>query len=558
MIRKSDRVPRFLPLNVENREYLHPMSFDALLLASLLALDPRVETEATHVAKDAASVEVHRMWITLDAKPLPKGGVRAALTPLTPRALARRATRRTLDGLVDARDLPIARERSDAILATGAKIRASSRWLNAISVTATRRELDAIARLPFVRAMTPLRRSWPITAVETADVTTEGGVAALDYGFSTTQLTQIGVPSMHLRGFTGAGMVIGVLDTGFHRVHAAFQSVDHPLDVIAEWDFVSNDGNTGIDIGDHPEQHKHGTWILGTMAAYLPGSVIGAAYDAKFVLAKTEVYETETVIEEDYYVAGLEFIEAQGADLATSSLGYIDWYLPADLDGATAITTQAVNIATANGLVCLTAAGNAGHDADITTQHLIAPADAFEVITCGAVGSDPAATASFSSDGPTADGRIKPEVLARGVGTVTVHSTNATGLQGVSGTSLSTPLVAGATALLMQARPDLNVSGVRHALFSTASEMQSNGFPDLLFVRGYGVISLLDAARTNRAAEDLDLNGAVGASDLAQLLAVWGLCADPDPATGTCPADFDGDGLIGAADLSRLLATWGT
>ena len=88
------------------------MSFDALLLASLLALDPRVETEATHVAKDAASVEVHRMWITLDAKPLPKGGVRAALTPLTPRALARRATRRTLDGLVDARDLPIARERS--------------------------------------------------------------------------------------------------------------------------------------------------------------------------------------------------------------------------------------------------------------------------------------------------------------------------------------------------------------------------------------------------------------------------------------------------------------
>jgi len=480
--------------------------------------------------------------------------VRAEHTPLTPRALGRRARMRIAPGLVDERDLPVDPSRIAAIVATGAGYRAQSRWLNGVSVEATDAELDAILRLPFVRTAWPLRASRE--PMPSSPVTLEGGIAGGDYGFMNAQLMQIDVPSMHARGFHGEGMVIGVLDTGFHKVHEAFHSTEHPLSVLAEWDFIENDGDTGIDAGDPGDQHMHGTWILGTLAAYQPGLAVGAAYRAQFVLAKTEVVATETVVEEDYYVAGLEFIEAQGADLATSSLGYIDWYTPAQLDGLTAITTRAVNIATANGLVCLTAAGNSGHDADPSTLRIIAPADALEVIACGATDAN-GATAGFSSDGPSADGRVKPEVLARGVAVASVHSTNTTGYQAVSGTSLSTPLVAGAAALLMQARPELGVAALRTALFTTAEDFVLNATTDPAFVRGYGVISAVDAAKTNRAAEDTNLDGAVNAQDLAVLLSQWGSCSDPDPETGLCISDFNADGSVDAADLARVLSAWG-
>ncbi|MFM7050919.1 MAG: S8 family serine peptidase [Planctomycetota bacterium] len=493
------------------------------------------------------------MWISLTDKAIPKGGVRPEHTPLSQRALERRTRMRTLPGLVDARDLPVDPARVAALLGTGAHYRAESRWMNGVSVEASEAELRAILRLPFVRAAWPLHASRPDAADGAAPL--EGGVSGGGYGFMDAQLGQIGVPSMHARGFHGEGMVIGVLDTGFRRVHEAFLSAEHPLDVIAEWDFVSNDANTDIETGDDPNQHKHGTWILGTMAAYRPGAAVGAAYGARFVLAKTEAYATETVVEEDFYVAGLEFVEMHGADVATSSLGYIDWYLPEDLDGATAITTVAVNIATANGLVCVTAAGNQGHDSDPATNHLLAPADALRVISCGAADLS-GATASFSSDGPSADGRVKPEVMACGVSVATVHSTNTTGYSAVSGTSLSTPLVAGAAALVLQARGELGVDALRSALFQSASGFVAAGTHDPLFIRGYGLISAIDAAKMNRAAEDFNLDGAVNAQDLATLLSAWGSCNDPDPSTGYCITDLNSDGTTDAGDLARLLGNW--
>src|SRR5262249_51423004 len=151
----------------------------------------------------------------------------------------------------------------------------------------------------------------------------------------------------------------------------------------------------------------------GELASYLPGTLVGAAWGASYVLCKTEDVTQEVPSEEDNYVAGIEFAEAQGADVVTSSLGYIDWYTQADLDGKTAVTTKAVNVAPSLGVICCTAAGNSGYDLDPHTSHLIAPADAFDVLTVGAV--EPTLEyASFESDGPTADGRTKPEVMAMG------------------------------------------------------------------------------------------------------------------------------------------------
>lgn len=473
---------------------------------------------------------------------------------VTDRALERRARRGSLaEGhakpgeTISERDMPVAPAYVAAIQALGATVHVESRWLNAVSVEVDRHHLEAIAALPFVDHVEAVRSA---RLSPGAEAEAPGGIAGTDYGFATQQVMQMELVALHARGFTGQGMIIGILDSGFHRVHQAFASAEHPLAVIAEHDFINNDDNTDIEPGDPSDQHRHGTWILGTMAAYAPGALVGAAYSASFVLTKTEDVSSETPIEEDNYVAGLEFIEAHGADLATSSLGYFDWYTPDDFDGQTAVTTIAVNVATSNGLVCLTAAGNGGHDGDPATNHLGAPADAMQVITCGAV-DDVGQIAGFSSDGPTADGRVKPEVLARGVATATVNSTNQTGYTAVSGTSLSTPLIAGAVACILQARPDYTVTGLRDALTATATD--GGVGPDPLFIRGYGIIQADAAARRGRAGADIDLDGDVDSADLAMLLGAWGGCGD----CGVCPADLNGDCTVDAGDLSILLGSWG-
>jgi len=474
-------------------------------------------------------------------------------TPLSELAVQRRLLRRTAPGLFDVHDVALPQQCTDRVTGTGATMRTTSRWLNAISAMATPEQVQALRALPDVLRVEPVRRGRSNAQDEASSERTldHAGMAADFYGYAATQIDQIDVRRLHDAGHHGAGVVIGVLDSGFHRAHQAFFSAEHPLQVIAEWDFVNNDGNTDIEPGDDSQQHKHGTLILGIMAAYIPSQLVGAAYEARFVLAKTENVPTETPIEEDFYVAGLEFVEAQGADLATSSLGYIDWYTQSQMDGHTAVTTLAVNIATANGLVCLTSAGNAGHDANPATNTIGAPADALQVISCGAV-DGAGAIASFSSDGPSADGRVKPELLAMGVSTATVHSTNSTGFSKVSGTSASTPMMAGAVACILQARPDFTVESLRAALFATASRSDAEGLhPDPLFVEGYGIARAYEAAQQPLPCRtDLDGSRMTDFGDVALALIDFGACA-------TCPADQDGSGAVDFGDVALVLLDFG-
>ena len=474
-------------------------------------------------------------------------------TPITDLAVARRTQRRTLPGVVDIHDMPLPQECANAITATGATVRVQSRWLNAISALATPAQIAALKKLPAVTRVEHVRRGRSNARDEMSTATSVNQFAADTdiYGNAAAQVDQIDIRRLHNAGYRGNGIVIGILDTGFRRVHEAFHSVDHPLQVIAEWDFVNNDNNTDIQTGDYATQHRHGTWILGTMAAYLPNQMVGTAYEARFVLAKTENVATETPIEEDFYVAGLEFVEANGADLATSSLGYIDWYTQADMNGVTAVTTKAVNIATANGLVCLTAAGNEGHDTNAATNTLLAPADAMQVLTCGAVdGAD--GVANFSSSGPSADGRVKPEILALGVNTATINSTVTTGLSTVSGTSLSTPLLAGAVACVLQARPDFTVDSLRTALFATASRSDASGtHPDPLFVTGYGIMKAFSASQfVTPCPGDLDGSREVDSADVGLVLLDMGACVD-------CAADLDHSGVVNSSDISLVLLNSG-
>jgi len=513
-------------------------------------VDPVVDP-SVHVALAAQSGDTVCVWVFFTDKGIETDEqYLAALTEVeagySERAKARRKLRRTAPGLFDYRDLPPAAGHIESVIATGAEMRTQSRWLNAVSVEASLEQIGAIASQPFVRWIKPLARAVPPEPwVEDAG---PGGGAVFDfYGYASEQLHQINIPAVHDLGFTGEGIEIGILDTGFVRTHEAFNEPGHEVQILDEWDFINNDPNVGKEPGDPSGQHRHGTYILGTLGAYKPNTLVGGAYDAAFYLAKTEDVSREEPIEEDFYVAGLEWIEANGADMATSSLIYFDWYEQKDMNGRTAVTTKAVNIATGNGLACCTAVGNEGHDNNPNTSHLGAPADAFEVLSCGAVNKH-GEIASFSGDGPTADGRVKPEVLALGVSAATVDPDRDTRYVHVSGTSLSTPLVACATALVIDARPDWSVRQIRSAFMQTADYYLEHGQSDPLFIYGYGVIDVL-AAINMTFIGDIDRDGDTDLADYKLLHA----CLDgPNvaPSPECTAADLDEDEDVDLADVA--------
>ena len=279
-----------------------------------------------------------------------------------------------------------------------------------------------------------------------------------DYGDANVQIEQINAHLLHDQGLTGQGITILLLDTGYDLSHDALNHVN----IVSQKDFINDDDQTANenDFEQNVNQDDHGTKILSIIAANSPGNLIGPAFDAGFLLAKTEDVSQEWQQEEDDYVAGLEWGEINGADIASSSLGYADWYTESDFDGNTAITTIAVDIAVGLGLVCVTAVGNG---------YAIAPADADSVISVGAV-NNLGEIASFSTRGPTFDGRIKPEVCAQGVNVWAVSGNNNSDFINIyNGTSASTPLIAGATALLLQALPTLSPMEIREAVLMTAS-----------------------------------------------------------------------------------------
>ena len=249
---------------------------------------------------------------------------------------------------------------------------------------------------------------------------------------------------------------------------------------MAEWDVINNDSTTKNETGDPLGQHNHGTSTFSALGGYAPGLHVGPAYKASFLLAKTEILNQEIQIEEDNFVRALEWGELLGADIASSSIGYTDWYIWGNMDGNTAVTTKAVDIAVNLGMIVVTSAGNENLN---NWGHIIAPADAHDVISVGAV-DNAGIIASFSSRGPSFDNRIKPEVCARGVSTACA-SGNGTSYTSASGTSLSAPLVAGAAAVLLSARPTWTPTMVREALMKTASQSR---VPDNDY--GYGIIDI--------------------------------------------------------------------
>lgn len=293
------------------------------------------------------------------------------------------------------------------------------------------------------------------------------------------------------RGVLGGGVRIALLDTGFDTANPAFANTT----VVAQRDFVFDDSIVRDEPQDQPGAHSHGTEVWSLLAAEVPGQLLGVAREASYLLAKTEDVRSETRAEEDYYVAALEWADSIGTDIVSSSIGYLSFddefaYEPADLNGDVAVTTIAADAAAARGILVVTSAGNLGP----APGSLVTPADGDSVVAVGATDSlDVVAT--FSSRGPSADGRLKPDLTAPGVAVYVLAGTDQFGRS--SGTSFAAPLIAGAAVLLKQVHPgrgpidlrrSLQLHGSRHTSpdfdggFGTPDVAAATAFPEALQV----------------------------------------------------------------------------
>jgi serine protease AprX len=420
---------------------------------------------------------------------------------LTQRSLDRRSKS---NSPLDMKDLPVTPSYVSQIAGTGAVVVYRLRWFNAVVVkTNSPAVLNAIAALPFVDHIDQVLPQKPVQvsggsgAKQVAEIPpyilTEPSVAAasikstgsFSYGQAYNQVHMIRVDGLHNLGFSGEGMMIALLDAGFYHVDVihAFDSLWLTDRILGTRDFSIPGNNV---FGN--DMHTHGTSTLSCMGANLPGQMVGTAPHASFWLIRTEVGEYEALIEEYNWAAGAEFADSVGADVINSSLGYTTFdnsaynHTYADMDGHTTPITRAADLAASRGIIVVNSAGN---DGGSSWQYIGAPADGDSVFTIGAVNSS-GNYASFSSTGPTADGRTKPDVTAQGQGT-TVISGNGNVSQG-SGTSFSSPIMAGAMTCLWQSMPSLSAQQLRDAVRNTASKAAN---PDQQY--GYGIPNMLNA-----------------------------------------------------------------
>ncbi len=420
---------------------------------------------------------------------------------LSQRAIDRRAAY----GIpVDMKDIPVNPQYLQAVRDAGATILNPTKWLNGVTIeTSSSAVIAAIEALPFVQgiAKSPVftgdknekpffeNESYGESAPAASTYTRE--FSFYDYGNAYNQIGMIKGDQLHELGYRGQGIVIGVLDSGFENADdlPVFGSLWENERVLATHDFV-----TGEAIAFN--KHYHGTMVLSTMAGNLPGVIVGTAPEASYLLLRTEDAGSEYLIEEYNWVSGAEFADSAGANVLNTSLGYSTFDDPSqdhtyeDMDGNTTPITVGADIAASKGLVVVNSAGTSGGSA---WYYITAPADGDSVFTIGAVNAmgNPA---SFSSHGPTSDGRIKPNIVAQGEGTY-VASPDGSFFFG-NGTSFSSPVIAGMMACLLQANPDMDnmelINAVQESgsLATAPDNTMGYGIPD--FMAAHNILTVID------------------------------------------------------------------
>jgi hypothetical protein len=374
----------------------------------------------------------------------------------------------------DMLDIPVNKAYLNEIASKGFVLHTTSRWLNTgLFKTTLPADVTSILALPFVKEVKLVKRPGIKSKfIDKLSFETVKSEQAYD-----RPITQVNGYALHNQGYNGLGILIAVLDGGFLNADKieALDNIRKRNGILATRNFVQKN-NFVYDASNH------GTAVMTVLAGQLANYIAGTSPGADFILIKTEDVLTEFPCEEDFWAAGAEYADSVGVDIISSSLGYTEFddpsmnYKHSDLNGNTAFVTKAADIAASKGIIVVNSAGN---ERDNTWQKIICPADGDSVIAVGAVDANNV-IAPFSSTGPSADGRVKPDNSAMGVA-VPVQTTSGY-ISKSNGTSFSCPVLSGMTACLLQAVPQATVQDVIDALHQSGDRAAS---PDSLY--GYGI-----------------------------------------------------------------------
>jgi serine protease AprX len=406
---------------------------------------------------------------------------------LSARALAKRAR---FSIPITEQDLPVTPQYLSAIKAIDSSVRVlcTSKWMNTATVycpdTAMLRQ---ILNLPFVTGSLPVAiyqldtLPAPLqpdreTMLQHIVETVHNSVVSYNYGAAYGQIAFHNGHLLHNLGFRGDSMLIAVFDGGWDGMDTA--SFFRNVNVCGTRDLMPYRNNVY-------EGHYHGTIVTSTMCGNVDGMMVGTAPEASYFLIRSEDPYQEQLIEEDFWTAAAEIADSIGADVINSSLGYTDFtdfppgcYSYADMNGTTSMASRAATILGQKGVVVCVSAGNQGGD---EWHYISLPADAFDILTVGAVDSV-GNVAYFSSRGPSSDGRVKPDIVSVGVNTACVWDTGMLGT--ANGTSLSGPVAAGLCACLWQALPEKTASELMQIVressscYSQPNDSLGYGIPD--------------------------------------------------------------------------------
>ncbi|WP_296314838.1 S8 family serine peptidase [Winogradskyella sp. UBA3174] len=427
-------------------------------------------------------------WVYLTDKPNEATALADPISILTQKAITRKQNHGIL---IDSRDVPVHEAYiSDLKTQTGITVLAKSKWFNAVHIRGNESDINALMTLPFVDNIDFVNNS--LDAISRQEINQdkneiEDESIAFTYGDTQNQVEMINVDNLHLDDFTGEGITIAVMDSGFTNVNTmgAFQRLRDNGDLLDGYDFV----NRNTDVYANTAS-SHGTRVLSTMAGFVPDEFVGTAPDASYYLFLTEDVGSENPVEESYWVEAAERADSLGVDMINTSLGYRVFdnanydYTPADMNGQIAFISIGASIAVEKGILVVVSAGNAGATA---WQTVGAPADSPDVLSIGAVDANGDYVA-FSSQGSAAQvGYQKPDVVARGGSAYVIDETNT--ITQNNGTSFSGPILCGGVASLWQAIPDFSATEIMDFVresafqFTTPDQFLGYGIPDLYLAK---------------------------------------------------------------------------
>lgn len=409
----------------------------------------------------------------------------------------------------DALDYPVDKAYLDSVRKYGATVHHTSRWMNGATCTMTDEQAARVALLPFVTGVEMTRNDASSGApvkrlcAPTASDDVRANMQDIEL-ITERQLALYNLLPLHDLGYHGQGILITVCDGGFTDANT-LPCFRQELE-LGHYDFTDDKddfyGRTGA----------HGTHCLSTISGLIENEYIGAATKAQYYLMRAEEDATESPKEMDNLVAAFEKADSLGTNVFSVSLGYAmfdneKWDLTyADLDGKTTRVSRAATIAARKGMLVCVAAGNEGNK---SWHWISAPADADSILTVGAVNVD-SIIGGFSSFGPSADGRIKPDVCAVGVQTALI-TTNGNTMRG-NGTSFATPLIAGMAATLWSALPEESAMQIRERIIRSANrynnpdrDQYGYGIPNA-YAAYTGLTTITDTPVSNTAAKFIQGN----------------------------------------------------